>query len=73
MSNHMEEVAALFGKKLEEEFKLKPTFLPWNRNRIHTVKFTKNGLEYLTKYNEWEPINYYIPSLLTGKAVIVND
>ena len=73
--NKMEQVAKLFGKKLEEEFKLdiekENRFL--SKIEIFTVKFTKAGLERLTKYNEWEQINCYIPYLLTGKAVVVNE
>lgn len=69
--NKMEQVAQLFGKKLDEEFKLEITF--FSMRKIFTVKFTKNGLEYLTKYNAWEQRNCYIPYLLTGKAVVVND
>lgn len=69
--NKMEQVAALFGKKLDEEFKLKFTFLPWNR--IHTVKFTMRGLECLNTGDEWEPVSCVIPSLLIGTAEIVED
>ena len=69
--NHMEEVAKMFGKKLGEEFKLKFMFPPGNR--IHTVKFTRVGLECLNTYNEWEPVSCYIPSLLIGTAEIVED
>lgn len=69
--NKMERIAKMFGKKLDEEFKLEITF--FYMRKIFTVKFTKNGLECLTKYNAWEQRNCYIPSLLTGKAVVVND
>ena len=69
--NKMEQVAAMFGKKIGEEFKIKFVSLPWNR--IHTVKFTRAGLECLNTYNEWEPVSCCIPSLLIGTAEIVED
>lgn len=71
MSNRMEEVASMFGKKLGEEFKLEITF--FSTRKIFTVKFTRVGLKYLTKYNAWEERNCYIPYLLTGKATIVKN
>jgi hypothetical protein len=71
--NKMAEVAALFGKQLGEEFKLEVVkdnkFLP--KRKIFTAKFTKVGLERLTKYNAWEQINCFIPSLLTGELEIM--
>ena len=68
----MAQVAALFGKKLGEEFKLEITsFFSWRK--VFSVRFTKAGLEYLTKHNTWEQINWYIPYLLTSKAVIVDE
>lgn len=65
--NKMAEVAALFGKKLGEQFHIKI-----NRN-IYTVKLTRQGLKALTNYNAWESINLHMSKLLTGTAVIVND
>ena len=70
--NKMAQVAQLFGKKLDEEFKVEITsFFSWRK--IFTVKFTRAGLERITKYNEWEQINCFIPYLLTGKATIADD
>jgi hypothetical protein len=63
----MEQVAAMFGKKLGEQF-----YMKINRN-IYTVKLTRQGLKALTNYNAWESINLHLSKLLTGKAVIVDD
>jgi len=65
--NKMEQVAALFGKKLGEQF-----YMKINRN-IYTVKLTRQGLKALTNYNAWESINLHLSKLLTGEAVIVDD
>ena len=71
--NKMAQVAELFGMKLGEEFKVKFTSFFWEELHTVTVRFTRDGLEYLTKYNAWEQINCFIPSLLTGRTVVVND
>lgn len=69
IENKMEQVAALFGKKLGEEFVVKSTV----RNFYHvTVAFTSNGLflrgENATVVNRLDVLD----DLLTGEAEIVD-
>lgn len=66
--NKMEQVAALFGKKLNEEFKIKLF-----TGRVWIVKFTSNGLKHCHKDYEWLRANDYLKDLLTGEAVIVDE
>ena len=67
--NKMEQVAAMFGKKLGEEF--------WIQGfcGVYRVKFTEGGILYL---DTDEPNNYrwrlnHIDPLLTGNAEILSD
>lgn len=64
--NKMEVVAALFGKKLGEEFDIK-----WGVCE-YTIRFTKDGMEVTDDYGEWYEAQLY-RALLTGEAVIVDD
>jgi hypothetical protein len=68
--NKMKFVAALFGKKLGEEFTVKDKY-----KTVWHCKFTKRGLLYLDKtFFDWqESGDYLLQFLLTGKAVIVDD
>ena len=68
--NKMEQVAAMFGKKLNEEFKI---ITP--QGRIRTVKFTAEyGLMYYDRIErEWNKNFVYLNFLCEGKAVIVDD
>lgn len=68
--NKMEQVAALFGKKLGEEFKLLSKY----KDKVD-CKFTKRGLMYLDKnFFDWQVSgDILLTDLLTGKAVIIND
>ena len=66
--NKMEQVAALFGKKLGEEFEIK------NEEDKFIVKFTE--INFRVKYCEadcWRWDNDLLADLLTGKAVIVDE
>ena len=67
--NKMEEVAKLFGKKINEQFTVKDKY----KTEWH-CKFTKRGLLYLDKsFFDWQDSgDYLLQSLLTGKAVIVD-
>jgi hypothetical protein len=65
--NKMEVVAALFGRKLGEEFEVKDKY----KTEWH-CKFTKRGLMYLDKtFFDWqESGDYLLQFLLIGEAVI---
>ena len=66
----MEQVAAMFGKKLGEEFIiLTPT------GKLRKVKFTANrGLLYYDDFErEWNKNFGFLCFLCEGKAVIVDD
>ncbi len=69
--NKMSEVAAMFGKKLDEEFKIKyGDSLAFEA----AVKFTKKNFRVkhlLQDYWSWD--NELLADLLTGRAVIVDD
>lgn len=61
-TNKMEQVAALFGKKLNEEFTVKYQYY----DGLYKVRFTKHGLEMSKR-------GYFaIETLLTGETVIVD-
>ena len=63
--NHMEEVAKLFGKKLNEHFKAK------TRNGNYDVWFSEKGIVVRDlDCMKWE---YLLSDLLTGEAEIVGD
>jgi hypothetical protein len=65
-NNKMADVAALFGKKLGEEF----IIVTENREK-HKAYFTKQGLRVRGMYRGfWESTLF---SLITGQAVIVDD
>lgn len=68
--NKMEQVAALFGKKLNEEFEIvTPT------GKVRKVKFTTDrGLLYYDRIeHEWNKSFGFLNFLCEGEAVIVND
>jgi hypothetical protein len=70
--NKMEQVAAMFGKKLDEEFKIKyGDGLAFEA----AVKFTKKNfrVKHLPLQDYWSWDNELLADLLTGKAVIVDD
>lgn len=63
--NKMEQVAAMFGKKLGEEFKMKMG------DAIFMAKITEHGLVVNDcQYHHWAAM---LTDLLTGQAVIVDD
>ena len=69
--NKMEQVAAMFGKRLGEEFKVKSTI----RNSYSmTVVFTLSGL-FLRRGRSAVVVNRMtiLDDLLTGEAVIVDE
>jgi hypothetical protein len=67
--NHMAEVAAIFEKKLEDEFKI---YTPDKRLRM--VKFTERGLLYFDDIKqEWRKNYGYFDFLCRGKAVIADE
>ena len=63
--NKMEQVAALFGKKLGEEFKLR------YKGKIYRAYFHKSGLRVRALYHAFH--DSVLIELLTGEAVIVDD
>lgn len=66
--NKMEQVAALFGKKLGEEFEVK------YETKTKTWKFDERGLLYYdNKEHEWRKNYAYLDFLIRGKAVIVDE
>lgn len=70
--NKMEVIAALFGKKLGEEFKIKyGDGLAFEA----TVKFTKKNfrVKHLPLQDYWSWDNELLAALLKGKAVIVDE
>ena len=64
--NRMADVAALFNKKLGEEF----TAVIWDS--IMQCKFTHNGLK-IEMPDGWHTSNGWLSCLLTGEAVIVGE
>ena len=65
--NHMEEVAAMFGKKLNEEFVVR---LGYGRERM--AYFSEKGL-YVLGTTRFVISDTALKELLTGEAVIVED
>lgn len=72
-ANKMEQVAALYNKKLGEKFKLKRRGYDC-RDIIYDARFTEDGLSILydTLFVQWEVFGDVLLELLTGEAVIVN-
>jgi len=71
--NKMEAVAAMFGKKLGEEFKVK---VNCTIDKIILCRFSKKGLCYQEdeKWNyEWFITDMVMAQLICGEAVIVNE
>ena len=71
--NKMEQFAALFGKKLNEEF----TVQNFSGYR-YDIKFTINGFyvvptDFHDDTPDWGWDNDLLENMLTGKAVIVDD
>ena len=62
--NHMEEVAAMFGKKLGEKFKT--TFM---LNSVFV--FTPDGVREIYHEHIFVPNPYVLEALITGSAKIV--
>lgn len=67
--NKMKQVAAMFGKKLGEKFRLEAkTECPSN----YVVRFTKDGIEAISIWGDWRKSNSLLVFLLTGKAEIIS-
>jgi hypothetical protein len=74
--NKMEQVAAMFGKKLGEEFLVELTddySAKCYRGRIWRVKLTAAGLKYFAQNEGWFINRAILSDLLTAGAVIVDD
>lgn len=67
--NHMEQVAQIFGKKLDERFTIRMY------NRKIDAKFMQNGLLLMDVHeNFYIDVNAFVlMDLLTGRAEIVED
>lgn len=65
--NKMEQVAALFGKKLDENFKA----VIWDS--IMECRFTNGGLEIKLDNGLYRNNGNWLSCLLTGEAEIVED
>ena len=66
--NRMADVAALFGKKLGEEFTVD------NGERSVKCRITESGLSfYHASYSHWWDDSGLLIELLIGEAVIVDD
>jgi hypothetical protein len=64
-ANKMEQVAAIFNKKLNEEFTIK------YEGRRYKAYFKKSGIRvYAMYYDWWDSV---LIGLLTGEATIIND
>ena len=70
--NHMEEIAKMFGKKMDEEFVIQS-------GSQFRGRFTKEGIEGAEGY-EWNEKNWtyelgswLLTDLLTGRAVIIDE
>lgn len=76
-NNKMGQVAAMFGKKLGEEFKIKRFRYSLDGNKLAIVndaRFSENGLEiYDTRFEQWRVFSEESREILTGEAVIVDD
>ena len=66
--NQMAQVAAMFGKKLGEEF-----FVRLKSGTGDTCKFTNNGLFMFSINDRWVVNDRYLRRLLTGEAEIVEE
>jgi len=64
--NKMADVAHLFGKELGEEFHFQVG------KTVMKAKLTKRGLMTTDSVGRWCPCGY-MPALLTGRAVIVDE
>ena len=64
--NKMEQFAAMFGKKLGEEFDIKIGACEY------TIRLTLDGMEVTDDRGNWFDCMFF-RSLLTGEAVIVDD
>lgn len=74
--NKMQQVAAMFGKELDEEFLVELTgdySAKCYRGRIWRVKLTAAGLKYFVQNEGWFINRSILSDLLTGGAVIVDD
>ena len=65
MSNHMDDVAAIFGKKLNEDFKA----VIWDS--IMECRFTNGGLEIKMDNGLYRNNGNWLSCLLTGEARIM--
>lgn len=70
--NRMAEVAALFGKNLEEAFKIR-RIVTGKRIKICQGKFTNKGLFICCWTDEFFQSDSVMRQLLTGRAEIVED
>ena len=68
--NKMEQVAAMFGKKLGEEF---VTEYIGRKDIIDTARLTVDGFETKNAFGNWVEDPVMLMWLLKGKAVIVDD
>lgn len=71
MDNKMEEVAAMFGKKLGEEFKIKDLMT----EKIYVALFDNYGMKaYVEGFpHSWKPRRDMVMRLIVCEAVIVDD
>lgn len=68
--NKIEQVAAMFGKKLGEEFRVDEK----NCRKNMICKITEKGLFfYHTTYEAWWQDSGLLSDLITGEAVIVDE
>jgi hypothetical protein len=75
--NKMEAVAALFGKRLGEEFKIKRVRHSLDGKRLTLVndaRFSEYGLEiYDARFEKWRVFTEETHEILTGRAVIIDE
>lgn len=69
--NRMEQVAALFGKKLGEEFKIEDL----STGIIYIASFNNYGMRmYVAGFpNSWKPSWEMVMRLIIGSVVIIDD
>lgn len=71
--NKMEQVAAMFGKELGEEFTVKHMSII-NMSIINKVKLTDDGLEVYDSFlDNWIISSDLLEGVLTGQLVIVDE
>lgn len=70
--NHMSEVAALFGKKLNEPFKIMRETRGKQREALE-AKFTESGLTTRPFVGAFRDNDIVLRQLMTGKAEIVEE